>query len=332
MEFSATVIAAASALAALCGFASHRGSLCAVKAVDQILAGHRPHLAESFLRAGLWALLTATMLDALAPTATMHASRFTPTLLGLGGAFLFGVGAAVNGGCALSTLSRLATGEGAKIGTIAGFVAGAALAGLAFRVGMLPMPRAIASAEAGLFRSAPWQAAVLAVPALTLLLFDLGRQLRKPFRRAGWRGVVLARQHRPLFAAALLGVSGGALVWAIGAWSYTALARRLGLAAAGWMPGGVDMALLVLLFASTFAGAVLSARMRGGLRFRRGARRGWAAAFFGGSAMGFGIATVPGGNDELLLVAIPALSPHALPSYAMLALGIAVVLALKRRG
>ena len=41
--------------------------------------------------------------------------------------------------------------------------------------------------------------------------------------------------------------------------------------------------------------------------------------------MGVGIVTVPGGNDELLLDAIPSLSPHAIPAFAALLAGIAAV-------
>ena len=50
--------------------------------------------------------------------------------------------------------------------------------------------------------------------------------------------------------------------------------------------------------------------------------------------MGLGAALVPGGNDVLLLNAIPGLSPHALPAYlAMLAgIGIALIVVKWRGG
>ena len=50
--------------------------------------------------------------------------------------------------------------------------------------------------------------------------------------------------------------------------------------------------------------------------------------------MGLGAAFVPGGNDVLLLNAIPGLSPHALPAYlAMLAgIGIALIVVKWRGG
>ncbi len=46
--------------------------------------------------------------------------------------------------------------------------------------------------------------------------------------------------------------------------------------------------------------------------------------------MGFGAALVPGSNDVLILHSIPGLSPHALPAYAAMVIGIALPLVLMR--
>lgn len=46
--------------------------------------------------------------------------------------------------------------------------------------------------------------------------------------------------------------------------------------------------------------------------------------------MGLGGALIPGSNDELILRAIPALSPHALPAYIALLAGVACALWLLR--
>ncbi len=40
--------------------------------------------------------------------------------------------------------------------------------------------------------------------------------------------------------------------------------------------------------------------------------------------MGLGTSLVPGGNDVLLLNAIPGLSPHALPAYLAILVGIPI--------
>ena len=46
--------------------------------------------------------------------------------------------------------------------------------------------------------------------------------------------------------------------------------------------------------------------------------------------MGLGAALTPGGNDVLVLYSLPSVSPHALPSYAALALGVVVAILLMR--
>ena len=52
----------------------------------------------------------------------------------------------------------------------------------------------------------------------------------------------------------------------------------------------------------------------------------WRGFLCGGILMGIGAALVPGGNDVLLLNAIPGLSPHALPAYLAMLAGVAIAL------
>jgi uncharacterized membrane protein YedE/YeeE len=56
----------------------------------------------------------------------------------------------------------------------------------------------------------------------------------------------------------------------------------------------------------------------------------WIRNLLGGLFMGLGVALIPGGNDALVLYAIPSLSPHALPAYLAMAAGIAAALLLMR--
>jgi hypothetical protein len=48
----------------------------------------------------------------------------------------------------------------------------------------------------------------------------------------------------------------------------------------------------------------------------------WLRNLVGGLLMGFGVALTPGGNDALVLYAIPTLSPHALPAFVAMLVGI----------
>ena len=46
--------------------------------------------------------------------------------------------------------------------------------------------------------------------------------------------------------------------------------------------------------------------------------------------MGLGTALAPGGNDVLVLYSIPVLSPHALPAFAAMAVGVVAGLVFMR--
>jgi uncharacterized membrane protein YedE/YeeE len=78
------------------------------------------------------------------------------------------------------------------------------------------------------------------------------------------------------------------------------------------------------------SGIALSARQVGRFvwRFRPG--RNWYSYGFGGVLMGFGAAMIPGGNDVLILHAIPSLSVHAVPAFTAMIIGIAATLFVMR--
>jgi hypothetical protein len=73
-----------------------------------------------------------------------------------------------------------------------------------------------------------------------------------------------------------------------------------------------------------------SAVLRGSFRLRR--IRAVAALRHGmaGIMMGMGAAMIPGGNDGLILFGLPALSPHALPSWLAIIVGVWLALILMR--
>jgi hypothetical protein len=59
-------------------------------------------------------------------------------------------------------------------------------------------------------------------------------------------------------------------------------------------------------------------------------RLSWLRNIVGGMLMGIATAMLPGGNDALVLYGIPGFSPHALPAFAAMAIGIAAALLLLR--
>jgi hypothetical protein len=145
-----------------------------------------------------------------------------------------------------------------------------------------------------------------------------------------WRGRVpnerfaarlLHRRWRLSTAAAVVGLANAVVAMVAGHWAYTGTLRQ----SIHWTAAPASMgpaALNIALFAALLGGVTASALLRGGFHLKWRPAPGWILNFAGGALMGFGIATVPGGNDGLLLDALPSLSPHAVPAFVALLLGI----------
>jgi hypothetical protein len=75
---------------------------------------------------------------------------------------------------------------------------------------------------------------------------------------------------------------------------------------------------------------LVSTVQRGSFRIDWWPKRAWALNLGAGVLMGFGSTLAAGGNDVLVLYAIPTLSPHALPTFTALAVGVAAGLVMMR--
>jgi hypothetical protein len=127
-----------------------------------------------------------------------------------------------------------------------------------------------------------------------------------------------------------MGVSNAVLYALHGNWAYTATLTR-GVQQA--MGAAVRPAPIVwLLFLFLIAGVAFSAWQRRSFHLRWRPTMDWIRHPVGGTLMGFGAAMVPGGNDVLLLHGIPTLSPHAVPAYLAMLLGIGATLGVMRMG
>lgn len=311
-------------LAAVIGFASHRASLCTVRAVGEVMSAGSSNLLQSFGKAVLWASLVAgTLVIWLAVPAPATLTR-APVGFAIGGGFVFGVGAAINGGCSFSTLQRLAEGDLSMLVTL-----------LAFGVGVLSWDVVqahwsvtqlvpVASQWTRWPLTANWLLGGLWIWAVYELV-----SLARSQRSRTLRERLLAPTYRLSTAAAMLGIAGGALYAAQGAWTYTNFLRaEVSVIFSGTAPSGRHAMLVVALL----AGMLLSAAERGTLVLRSWRLDGnLNRRVAGGWLMGVGGALVPGGNDTLLLGAMPSLSLQAVAAYAALLAGIAATLAIMER-
>lgn len=323
------------ACAALIGFAAHRASLCNVRAVAEIMTSGTAHMLGSLMQAALWMALLAGGLSLLAGYPLPTVRMFAPATFALLGGWLFGIGAALNGGCSLSTLHRLADGELGMLGTLLGFAAGVVLSAVGWS-GWATGAGAPASAElmpvttfwARWPEFSPWLLVALVLWALSRAA-ALGRLARASVK-VSIRQRVLAPHYHLTVSAALMGLAGGVLYLTQGAWSYTNHLRTSVLHS--WMASDAPAASHSALVAALALGMVASAMQRGSVACRRPTSAlSWLRHIAGGLLMGAGAAMVPGGNDTLLLNALPTLALQAVGAYAAMLGGITTVLWLMQR-
>jgi uncharacterized protein len=319
-----TLLILAVALALVLGFASHRASVCTVRAVAEIMSSRRAYMLASVGKSVLWVWAISFPFFWLVPSAGSGINGWSLTGMALAGAFLFGLGAAINGGCAYSTMARFVDGDGRMLAAILGFAVGVFAFVLLVDAGSLPRPT---QAPALVSTLLPWSA-VIATLVVLWGLYEAIRIWRS--RDTGQRLVdlLLAPRYRLSTAAFLIGVPGALLFVFYGAFGYTATFDLLiegALGARGWPP-----TVRWILLVAVLAGMLASTLQRGSFRIDWRPRRAWLTNIAGGILMGLGAALAPGGNDAIVLYGIPTLSPYALPAYGALIAGVALGLVLMR--
>lgn len=317
-------------LAAFIGFSSHRASLCTVKAVAELMSSRRAFVLASFAKATIWVAMIYGTLAFFTSFGPGTFQVYEPRGIALLGGFLFGIGAAINGGCSLSTLQRLADGDLWMLLTLAGIVTGILTWSIADASMALTHAIHVPLVWPQLGR---WAAGILAILWM-LATWELIRLWRsRPLHLPLWQLPGVAA-YRLSTSALIIGLSGGLLYGLQGAWTYSNYLRTTieSIHQHSHPPGHFQAGLLVALL----AGMVVSALQRGSFKPRLSgatAGPGWvglARRYVGGTVMGFGAAAIPGGNDTLILTGIPTLSGWALGAYIALLLGVATALTAMR--
>ena len=179
------------------------------------------HMLGSLMQAALWMTLLAGGLALLAGHALPPVLLFVPASGALAGGWLFGVGAALNGRCSLSTMHRLADGELGMLATLVGFALGVVLWSMSGpNIGMIHGELSPVTTIWQRWPAlAPWLLGLLMLWALARTATLLRRARTSPSMSLGRR--VLAPRYPLAVSAALMGLAGGALYATQGAWSYT---------------------------------------------------------------------------------------------------------------
>ncbi len=285
----------------LMGFAANQGGTCAVAAARELVERRRARLLAGFMLAAS----TGGMIylpAAWACGGSAHVvGEVTVGLPLLAGAVLLGVGAMVNGACLLGSLWRLGNGEFRLLALPAGLAIGDAIVVRDFPA-LLPELRANSWDRPGV-GGALFVATLL--PLLIASRFWL-RGREAPSASGRWR---LSN------AMVFIGLSGALLFLLQPSATYADLVRRsiapsMATTVAGL--GGYAAAAL------TVVGAMMSAIRAGAFRPRWPAPAALGRTIAGGTLMAAGASLIPGGNDALLLAAIPGGSWSGAVAYAIM--------------
>lgn len=289
------------------GYAVQRGSTCAVAAVHMLVEHRRAERFLSFLLCAAVALAVMAAGALLGHDSFGHYRGSSAMLVPIAGGALFGVGAWLNGRCAFGTIARLGAGEAARLGTLAGFFTGFALAA---RAGLVGPPLDIASP---LTQAAPaW-----ILGGALLAAAGLGLAMRRGGEGEGWS---------PLRSMGLIGLVNGTLLVIAAGWPYTNLLMDLATAT------GMEIVWRALMALVFIAGSLTGAFIAGTFLFDAGTLSLWGRTLAGGMLMGIGATLVPGGNDTMLLVGMPLLLPNFILAYAAMIAVLLLVIGAKRIG
>ncbi len=310
-------------LAFVLGFAAHRASICMVRAVAEIHHSRTAYMAASIGKTILWIVLVTLPVFWLARSSGPYFGGWQLTAWAVAGGFLFGAGAGINGACAYSTMTRLMDGEGRMAATVIGFTVGIVAFTLLIDTGRIAAPK---PAPTNIGKLVDWAAFIVTGLGI-LAVYEMVRLWRSRPKGASIGSLILARQYRLSSAALLIGLAGATIFLLFGSAGYTStfevviqgLFGKTGPSTARW-----------LLLLAVLSGMLVSALQRGSFHLDMRPRVDWLRHTGGGMLMGMGTALAPGGNDVLVLYAIPVLSPHALPAFAAMAVGVVGGLAFMR--
>lgn len=283
------------ALGLLIGLSLGHGGTCSVAAARRLALrgeiGPTLGLLLALGAAGCVALPLAWASDGAARLPTAAAVDWR---VFLGGALL-GVGAMANGACLLGSLTRLGDGETRLLALPAGLAFGFWAAA---SVGLAPA----AAATRGAFGEPSAAGGLMIVGFLALAIAAI----------VAIRGTGPA-PGRLVPASIALGVFGAVLFLLRPGWSYADILHQR-FAATMQLAGATGTGAAL----ATIAGAAMAAVRRGTFRLRSPAPFAVARSFGGGALMAVGAMLVPGGNDALLLAAVPTGVPSGAVAYAVM--------------
>lgn len=307
------------AFAFVLGFSAHRAGICTVAAVAEIITSRTARTFLSFFKVVLWVLLVNGIAAVLVPGVLQAYTAPVFSVYTITGGLLFGIGAAINGGCSFSTISRIAQGDLHVALTLPAFILGA--------ISVRKLPLHSTGENSGLYAIDFSDLSILLLIGICIwALLELYRILGS-LSEKGIGKSITAKRYRLSSAAALIGLSSGFLYLFHGRWAYSS--KILDYFAEDPSPPFIGTTAFYLIVA-LLAGAVTSALSNSQFKVSF-AGNTWHRNVIGGYLMGLGAMLVPGGNGKLILHDLPHLSLLAMIAYVGMVVGIALTLLIEKR-
>ena len=278
------------------GYLAQKTGLCMVRGVNEAVAG-KPLFLLAILLSGSFAwvsVLIATIFDLPIPF-----SSYNITILAVFGGLLFGLGAAFNGGCGVSTISKLARGQLAMLATIVGWLVGWLLLATympAHQLVHMQIP-------------VRWHYGALFVLSLAIAAFV--SRLHKA-NRTIWISMLF------------IGFMASIAFLYEPRWTPSGLLKDVSLAL--WQGDQVRWPSRerFMLIGALIAGMTSAALWSGSFKLALVSWRGFVRHLLAGLLMGIGAAIANGGNDSQLLLSLPALSPAGVVTVISMVVGISL--------
>ena len=286
-------------LALLCifllGYLAQTTGLCMVRGVKEATNGS-PMFIVAIVFSGSLAWVSMALGSVV--EGRLLSTAFWPSLFSLFGGFLFGIGAAINSGCGVSTVSRLARGEVVMLATIFGWF-------VAWLVFAPVLPTELKGSR--------------------LVLSDFSRYI---FLGSISLTIVVScyfmnSVNRKLWFSMLgIGLMAGFVFLYEPHWTPSGLLKSMGTSIWHGKTEDWPSSERFILMTSLLVGMISAALFTGSFSLRFSPIRRFGKHLIAGVLMGFGAVMAGGGNDTQLLVAMPVLSLAGVFSVLSIIVGI----------
>ncbi|QFI39254.1 hypothetical protein FR932_16055 [Moritella marina ATCC 15381] len=281
-------------LIACLGYLAQTTGLCMVKGVNQAVKG-KPMFLLAILLSGTFSWLPLLIVDFTAELdiQTSHQANWFSAFGGL----LFGLGAAANHGCGVSTVSRLARGEMVMLATVIGWL-----------LGWILLAKFIDEVESDIYIQSQQIHFMVLILLSLLLIITL---------------FCFNKANRTLWLSMLsIGMMASVVFLYERHWAPSGLLKDISLFV--WYGNGQEWpsAERFLLILSLILGMLIAAITTRSFVFKGMTIALLIKHLLAGTLMGIGAVLASGGNDTQLLLALPAFSPAGLIAVIFMLLGI----------